>query len=70
MPGKFIMSDDQDYRLGSLDYMKTVQSEIVHKGLQADNHYVTTAQCCPSRAALLRGQATHNTNITHVYSPG
>ncbi|KAF2180159.1 alkaline phosphatase-like protein [Zopfia rhizophila CBS 207.26] len=65
-----IMTDDQDYRLGSLEYMDTVQKEIVGKGTLFDKHFVTTAQCCPSRAALLRGQQTHNTNITHVMNPG
>lgn len=28
------------------------------------------ALCCPSRAALLRGQHAHNTNITNVVLPG
>ncbi|EJT71027.1 hypothetical protein GGTG_12048 [Gaeumannomyces tritici R3-111a-1] len=65
-----IMSDDQDRRLGSTDFQAVLQREIFDKGVQFVNHFATTAQCCPSRASLLRGQATHNTNITHVAGPG
>ncbi|KAI0019702.1 arylsulfatase [Xylariomycetidae sp. FL0641] len=64
------LTDDQDYRLGSLDYMKVVQREIIEKGVNFVNHHVTTAVCCPSRATMLKGQMAHNTNITHVRSPG
>ncbi|KAL8386854.1 hypothetical protein RB595_010342 [Gaeumannomyces hyphopodioides] len=65
-----IMSDDQDRRLGSTDFQSVLKREIFDKGVQFVNHFATTAQCCPSRASLLRGQATHNTNITHVRGPG
>lgn len=65
-----IMSDDQDRRLGSTDFQPVLKREIFDKGVQFVNHFATTAQCCPSRASLLRGQATHNTNITHVQGPG
>lgn len=64
-----IMSDDQDARLGSLEAQKTVQ-KLMTEGLTLNNHFVTTAQCCPSRTSYLRGQAAHNTNMTHVTSPG
>ncbi|KAI0016802.1 arylsulfatase [Xylariomycetidae sp. FL0641] len=66
----FILSDDQDYRLGSLDFMSTVNAELVSKGVSFSNHHTTTSQCCPSRTSLLRGQAAHNTNITMVFAPG
>lgn len=52
----FIMTDDQDKRLGSLDYMPVVQRELVAKGVEFSNHYTTQALCCPSRSSLLRGQ--------------
>lgn len=66
----FIMTDDQDKRLGSLDYMPVVQRELVGKGVEFSNHYTTQALCCPSRSSLLRGQQVHNTNITNVVKPG
>lgn len=65
-----LLSDDQDRRLGSLDYQSAVQRELIAKGTEFVNHYATVAQCCPSRASLFRGQAGHNTNITHVSAPG
>ncbi|KAI0869666.1 arylsulfatase [Hypoxylon argillaceum] len=66
----FIMTDDQDLHLGSLDYQHVVKKELAEKGTTFSHHYVTVAKCCPSRASLLRGQAGHNTNITEVYGPG
>ncbi|KAI0470070.1 arylsulfatase [Xylariaceae sp. FL0804] len=66
----FIMTDDQDRRLGSTDYMPILQEKIAAKGVEFTNHYTTQALCCPSRSSLLRGQATHNTNITNVVQPG
>lgn len=66
----FLLSDDQDIRLGSMQYMDTLQRELVAKGTSFFNHHTTVAQCCPSRTTLLRGQAAHNTNITNVHAPG
>ncbi|KAJ3543027.1 hypothetical protein NM208_g3795 [Fusarium decemcellulare] len=66
----FLLSDDQDLRLGSMDYMETLKKEMVAKGASFVNHHTTTAQCCPSRVSLLRGQAAHNTNVTNVFAPG
>lgn len=66
----FIMTDDQDRRLGSTDYQYVLQREIFAKGTEFINHYATTANCCPSRTSLLRGQMVHNTNVTHVNAPG
>ncbi|KAI0427902.1 arylsulfatase [Xylaria sp. FL1042] len=66
----FIMTDDQDLHLGSLNYMPVVKKELAEKGTTFSRHYVTVAKCCPSRASLLRGQAGHNTNITEVSAPG
>ncbi|KAI0905834.1 arylsulfatase [Ustulina deusta] len=66
----FIMTDDQDLHLDSLDYQPVVRREIAEKGTTFSRHYVTVAKCCPSRASLLRGMAGHNTNITEVSAPG
>ncbi|KAI0973838.1 arylsulfatase [Xylaria arbuscula] len=66
----FIMTDDQDLHLGSLDHQPIVKKELAEKGTTFSRHYVTIAKCCPSRASLLRGLAGHNTNITEVSAPG
>ncbi|KAH6989075.1 arylsulfatase [Ilyonectria sp. MPI-CAGE-AT-0026] len=66
----FIFTDDQDLHLNSLDFMPSVQSELLQKGTNFTNHFATISNCCPSRASLLRGQHGHNTNITHVTPPG
>ena len=66
----FIMTDDQDLHLGSLDYQPVVKKDLMEKGTTFPRHYVTVAKCCPSRASLLRGMAGHNTNITEVSAPG
>jgi hypothetical protein len=57
----FIFTDDQDFKLNSLDYMPNVQKHLVQEGTVYNNHYATIAVCCPSRVGLLRGQYAHNT---------
>lgn len=57
----FIFTDDQDYKLDSLNYMPNVQKYLVDQGTTYQNHYATIAVCCPSRVGLLRGQYAHNT---------
>ncbi|KAI1334918.1 arylsulfatase [Xylariaceae sp. FL0016] len=66
----FIMTDDQDLRMGSTDYQAVLKSEMGAKGVEFVNHSGTMAQCCPSRTSLLRRQAAHNTNVTHVRALG
>ncbi|KXH25889.1 sulfatase [Colletotrichum nymphaeae SA-01] len=65
----FILTDDQDERLGSLDYMPYVQKHFVQQGTYYRKHFCTIAICCPSRVSLLTGQAAHNTNVTYVTPP-
>ncbi|KAI5275414.1 Arylsulphatase [Aureobasidium subglaciale] len=65
----FILTDDQDVHLQSLDYMPLVQKHLIDKGTYYDKHYCTTAVCCPARVTLMTGKAAHNTNITDVNPP-
>ncbi|GKT45743.1 arylsulfatase [Colletotrichum spaethianum] len=65
----FILTDDQDEQLGSLDYMPYVQKHFVKEGTYYRKHFCTIAICCPSRVSLLTGQAAHNTNVTYVTPP-
>ncbi|KAL4999795.1 alkaline-phosphatase-like protein [Aspergillus recurvatus] len=65
----FIITDDQDLRLDSIDYMPLVSKHLKQKGTFFSNHFVTTALCCPSRVSLWTGRQAHNTNVTDVTPP-
>lgn len=65
----FILTDDQDSHMHSLDYMPLTKMYLVNEGTTFDRHYCTIAVCCPSRANLLTGQMSHNTNVTDVVPP-
>ncbi|KFY67158.1 hypothetical protein V496_01732 [Pseudogymnoascus sp. VKM F-4515 (FW-2607)] len=65
----FILTDDQDVHLDSLEYMPLVRRHLIEKGTQFTKHYCTTAICCPSRVTLWTGKAAHNTNVTDVSPP-
>ena len=63
----FILSDDQEP--DSLGRMEALQSELVDRGVTFDNSFVTTPQCCPSRATFLRGQYAHNHGVLENNPP-
>lgn len=65
----FIMSDDQDLALGSTEYTPRIRKHLQEKGTFFENHFVTTALCCPSRVSLWTGKQAHNTNVTSVKPP-
>ncbi|KAF2183305.1 Arylsulphatase [Zopfia rhizophila CBS 207.26] len=65
----FILTDDQDLHLGSLDYMPLLRKHLVEQGTSYKRHFCTIAICCPSRVSLWTGQAAHNTNVTDVSPP-
>ena len=62
-----ILTDDQPYH--TLQYMPNVQSELVEKGVNFTNAYVTTPLCCPSRASILTGQYVHNHGVKTNRAP-
>ncbi|KAI9335268.1 putative arylsulfatase [Obelidium mucronatum] len=64
-----LLSDDQDVRMNSLEYMPILQKHLGEEGTKFEKHYVTTAICCPSRVSILKGQFAHNTNFTDVGPP-
>lgn len=45
----FILTDDQDLHMNSLDYMPFVQKHLIDKGTLFKRHFCTTAICCPAR---------------------
>ncbi|KAL2787552.1 Arylsulphatase [Aspergillus keveii] len=65
----FIITDDQDLHLNSLDYMPNVQRLIADEGTVFEKHFCTIAVCCPSRVSLMTGKLAHNTNVTDVTPP-
>lgn len=65
----FILTDDQDVHLDSLEWMPHVKKHLLDQGTSFTKHYCTTAVCCPSRVTLWTGKAAHNTNITDVNPP-
>lgn len=46
--------------MDSPDYMPNLQSEIVSKGIDIKNGYITTPVCCPSRTETITGRYFHN----------
>lgn len=56
-----ILTDDQPYH--TMQYMPNVQKELVAKGVNFTNAYVTTPLCCPSRASILTGLYVHNHGV-------
>jgi arylsulfatase len=65
----FILVDDQDLHLNSLDYMPNLQRLIGDQGTVFERHFCTIAVCCPSRVSLMTGKLAHNTNVTDVSPP-
>lgn len=57
----FILTDDQDLHLNSMDYMPLTQKHLAQKGTTFERHYCTIAVCCPARVALWTGKYAHNT---------
>lgn len=65
----FILTDDQDVHMNSLEHMPFVQKHLIAHGRSFEKHYCTVAICCPSRVNLWTGQMAHNTNVTDVNPP-
>ena len=67
----FILTDDQRWDTidkkhsvdGRTPVMAKVQSLLVNKGVLFQNHFVTTALCCPSRSSILAGKYAHTTGV-------
>lgn len=65
----FILTDDQDWHMQSLEHMPLLQKYLLNEGTLYANHFCTVALCCPSRVNLWSGRLSHNTNVTDVFPP-
>ncbi|TEA13853.1 Arylsulfatase [Colletotrichum sidae] len=65
----FVLTDDQDLHMNSLDYIPLIQKRLIDEGTLYKKHFCTTAVCCPSRASLWTGKLAHNTNVTDLNPP-
>ncbi|KAH7029821.1 alkaline-phosphatase-like protein [Microdochium trichocladiopsis] len=65
----FILTDDQDLHMDSLDYMPLLKKHMRDQGTFYKRHFTTTAICCPARVTLWTGKAAHNTNVTDLAAP-
>jgi N-acetylglucosamine-6-sulfatase len=59
----FILTDDLDAKLGTLQYMPHLQQLMVSQGLSFNDFIIDTPLCCPSRSSFLRGQYVHNHQV-------
>ena len=65
----FIIADDLDLELGTIDTMPNLQKLMTARGLTMEDYFISNPLCCPSRATFLRGQFTHNHGIYRNDSP-
>lgn len=65
----FILTDDQDLHMSSLDYLPLINKHLIDRGTLYKKHFCTTAICCPARVSILTGKLSHNTNVTDVAPP-
>ena len=65
----FILTDDQDLHMNSLDYSPLIKKHLIDQGTLYKKHFCTTAICCPARVSILTGKLSHNTNVTDVSPP-
>ncbi len=65
----FILTDDQDLLLGSLDAMPHLRELLIDQGTVFSNAFVPLSLCCPSRATILTGRYTHNLQVYTNFPP-
>ncbi|MEA2602548.1 MAG: hypothetical protein QOF89_3540 [Acidobacteriota bacterium] len=65
----FLLTDDQDLVLGSLDFMPRTRELIARQGMTFSNHFVPLSLCCPSRSTILTGVYPHNHKVYTNFPP-
>ena len=65
-----ILTDDMDQKLGALTPLTRTRQLIAKEGATAENYFIHTPICCPSRAELLTGRYFHSLRTTNPTDPG
>lgn len=65
----FILTDDQDLLLGTINYMPNLATFVAGQGVSFSQFSVPTSLCTPSRAILLTGRYAHNNGIVQNVPP-
>ena len=65
----FILTDDQDLDLQSLDYMPLTRELIAQRGMSFQQDFVPLSLCCPSRSTILTGLYPHNHKVYTNHPP-
>jgi arylsulfatase A-like enzyme len=66
----FILTDDQDLLLHSMDFMPQTRELIARRGMTFEQDFVPLSLCCPSRSTILTGLYPHNHRIYNNRAPG
>jgi arylsulfatase A-like enzyme len=64
-----IQTDDQALSQFNSAVMPNVTKLLASRATRFDRAYLTTPECCPSRATLLTGQYGHNNGVLHNAYP-
>src|SRR5262245_55047730 len=62
-----IRADDR--RFDSLRALPAVRRLLAARGVTFRNAFVTTSECCPSRASILTGRYSHETGVLGNFGP-
>ncbi len=60
---------DDDQRWDQMSYLPLTSAALANDTVQFDNAFVTTPDCCPSRASILTGLYAHNHGVLQDYLP-
>jgi arylsulfatase A-like enzyme len=59
----FILTDDQDVEMDSLQYQPKLRSLVGEQGVTFNEMYASVPVCCPSRSSLYSGMFQHNNGV-------
>ncbi len=59
----FILTDDQDLLLNSMQYLPQTKALIAAQGMTFTQDFVPLSLCCPSRSTILTGLYPHNHRV-------